>query len=343
MSAPRLGIAIPTEERLPVLRLVELARAAERGGFDTVVAGEVQGPEAMALLAAVAERTERVRIGSGVVPAATRSPALLAMGFATLASLAPGRVFAGVGVSTPAIVNGWHGRTFEPPIHFMRRFLPELRRALDGERLDTGFKLGLDLEQRVPIVVGAMGPRMIELAGELADGVFLAWCPPDEAADRVALARRGAERAGRDPNELLVMLSFFAYAGPETEAALDRMRRYVLQYAAVPTHRESFRGTIPRLDEVGEAWARGNRRRALALVDDDDARRICAIGSADDVIRRASELAAAGIDLPVMQPTAARVGDGLGPLATVEAVGQAAASVARPAPPSSPPARGGDR
>lgn len=240
----RVGVSIPVEERLPVGRLVELARAAERGGFDTVVCGEVQGPEAMALLGAIAVSTERVTLGTGVVPMATRGPVLTAMGFATLESLAPGRVFAGVGISSPLVIEGWHGRTFEPPIDYARRFLPALRRALDGERLESGYRLGLDLGHRVPIVLAAMRPRMIELAGELADGVFLTWCPPDEAEERLALARRGAERAGRDPDELLTIVSYFAYAGPEPDVQLERMRRYLVQYATVPTHRDSFRGTL---------------------------------------------------------------------------------------------------
>jgi probable F420-dependent oxidoreductase len=318
----RVGVSVPVEERLPAGRLVQLAQAAERGGFDTVVAGEVQGPEAMALLGAVAATTERITIGSGVVPMATRGPTLAAMGFATLASLAPGRVFAGVGVSSPLVVEKWHGRTFETPVPFVRRFLPELRRALDGERLASSFRLALDLEQRVPIVLAAMRPRMIELAGELADGVFLTWCPPDEAPARVALARRGAERAGRNPDDLLVIVSFFAYAGAETEASLERMRRYLVQYACVPTHRDSFAGTLEHLDEIGEAWLRGDRKRALDLVSDDEVRHISVVGTAADVVRRAAEFHAAGIELPIMVATAARAGDDAGPFATVEGVGE---------------------
>jgi alkanesulfonate monooxygenase SsuD/methylene tetrahydromethanopterin reductase-like flavin-dependent oxidoreductase (luciferase family) len=318
----RVGVSIPVEERLPATRLVELAQIAERGGFDTVVAGEVQGPEAMALLGAVAASTERITIGSGVVPMATRGAALTAMGFATLASLAPGRVFAGVGVSSPLVVEQWHGRTFEAPLPYVRRFLPELRRALDGERLDSGFRLALDVEHRVPIVLAAMRPRMIELAGELADGVFLTWCPPDEAPDRVALARRGAERAGRNPDDLLVLVSYFAYAGPESDASLERMRRYLVQYAVVPTHRDSFRGTLAHLDEIGAAWSRGDRKRALELVSDDEVQRISVVGTAEHVLRRAKEFHAAGVDLPIVLATAARAGDDVGPFATVEGVGR---------------------
>jgi probable F420-dependent oxidoreductase len=325
----RIGVSLPVEERLPAARLVELAQAAELGGFDTVVAGEVQGPEAMALLGAVAASTERITIGSGVVPMATRGATLTAMGVATLASLAPGRILVGVGVSSPLVVERWHGRTFEPPLPYVRRYLPELRRALDGERLESGFRLGLDLEQRVPIVLAAMRPRMIELAGELADGVFLTWCPPEEASARVALARRGAERAGRDPDDLLVLVSFFAYAGADTEESLERMRRYLVQYACVPTHRESFRGTLAHLDEIAESWARGDRKRALELVSDDEVQRIAVVGTAADVVRRAGEFRSAGIDLPIVLATAARAGDDAGPFATVEGVGALLAEAAR--------------
>ncbi len=318
----RLGVSIPVEERIPATRLVELAQLAERRGFDTVVCGEVQGPEAMALLGAVAAATERVTIGSGVVPMATRGPVLTAMGFATLESLAPGRVFAGVGVSSPLVVEGWHGRTFEPPVEYVRQFLPALRRVLDGERLESGFRLTLELEARVPIVLAAMRPRMIELAGALADGVFLTWCPPGEAEERAALARRGAERAGRDPDELLVLVSYFAYAGPEPDVQLERMRRYLVQYATVPTHRDSFRGTLGNFDAIGEAWARGDRQRALELVSDEEVRHISVVGSAEDVVQRAREFHAAGIDLPILVAVAARPGDDAGPFATVEGVGR---------------------
>ncbi len=318
----RLGVSIPVEEKLTALRLVELAKLAERGGFDTVVAGEVQGPEAMALLGAVAVSTERITIGTGVVAMQPRGATMTGMGFATLASLAPGRVWAGIGVSSPMVVEQWHGREFAAPLQYVREYVPHLRKTLDGERLDTGFKLTLDNEHRVPIILAAMRPKMIELAGEVADGVFLTWCPPDEAEERVALARRGAERAGKNPDDLLVIVSFFAYAGPETDAALDRMRRYLVQYGCVPTHRDSFIGTMKNLDAVGEAWARGDRKGALELVSDDEVRHITVVGDAEDVVRRAAEYHAAGIDLPIMVATAARQGDELGPFATVEAVGK---------------------
>jgi probable F420-dependent oxidoreductase len=326
----RLGVSIPVEEGLSLEQLVGLAEAAERHGYGTVVAGEVAGPDVFALLAAIASRTERVTLGTGVVPLATRSPALLAMGFQSVASLAPGRVIAGVGVSSPTVIERWHGREFAPPLAYVREALPALRAALDGERLGVdgehvrsqGFRLTLPPGPRVPIVLGAMRPRMIRLAGELADGAFLTWCPPEEAAEGVELLREGARSVGRDPDELLVIASFFAYAGSELEQARERMRRYVVQYASVSTHRDSFARSIANLDEVEAAWRAGDRKRALSLVSDEAVDRLTPLG-ADAAVRRARDLHAAGIDLPVMVVTAATPGDAAGPLATIEAVAAA--------------------
>jgi len=296
----------------------------------------VAGPDAVGLLSVVASRTERVQIITGVLPMGTRSPALQAMGFQTLASLAPGRVIAGVGISSPIVVERWHGHTFHPPLAYAREFLPAFRTALDGERLEVGgaylrsdgFKTTLPAGERIPIVLAAMRPRMIRLAGELADGAFLTWCPPVEAAEQAVSCRDAAAAAGKDPGELLMMASFFGYAGPGLEEARERMRRYVLQYAMVPTHRDSFVRAVPNLPEIEAAWQAGDRKAALALVSDASVDQMAAIG-ADAVAQRVADLNAAGIELPIMVTVAARFGDGDGPLATIHAAAGALGLEAR--------------
>lgn len=326
----RLAIAVPVEESLPLSTLVGFATAAEERGYDAVFAGEVAGPDAFALLAAAAVSTTRVKLGTSVLPMVTRGAPLLAMGFQSIASLAPGRVLAGVGVSSPTVVERWHGHTFAPPLRYAREFLPAFRSALDGERLEVGgefvrsdgFRTTLPPAPRIPILLAAMRPKMIGLAGELADGAVLTWCPPDEAAAQVELLRDGARRAGRDPAELLVTATFFAYAGAELDVARERMRRYVMQYASVSTHRDSFAGSIPNLEEVEAAWRAGDRKTALSLISDESVDRLTPLG-ADAAAHRARELSAAGIDLPIMVVTASRVGDAEGPLATIHAVADA--------------------
>ena len=128
----QVAITLPVEDGLPAADYVALAELAERCGYDAVLAGEVAGPEVFSLLGMIAARTTSIRIGSGIVGIYARPPALTAMGFATLASCAPGRVIAGLGTSSPIIVEGWYGRPFGHPVATAGEFITVLRQALTG-------------------------------------------------------------------------------------------------------------------------------------------------------------------------------------------------------------------
>ncbi|HTX13103.1 MAG TPA: LLM class flavin-dependent oxidoreductase [Solirubrobacteraceae bacterium] len=321
----RAGVTVPVEEGLAVRQLQDLAWATNAGGFHTVLAGEVSGPDVFALLAAIAAVAPDVRLGTGVVPTTTRSLASLAMGFATLSSLAPGRVLAGLGVSSPTVVEDWHGRPFPPPITFTREFVPAFRAALAGERVEVdskhlrvrGFRLTLPPSEPVPLMLAAMNPRMLHLAGALGDAVQLTWCPPDEVPALVAQVREGARAAGRDPETVEIVASFFGYAGNRPELALERYRRFVLAYALQGTHRSAFLRSIPEIEEAARRWSHGDRAGALRLVGDDAVHRLCAIGR-DALPERVDALHAAGVDTPVLLPAGAEPGDFEGSLASIE-------------------------
>lgn len=321
----RVGVTVPVEEGLSIPQLQELARAANDGGCHTVLAGEVSGPDVFALLAAVAGVAPDVRLGTGIVPATTRSLASLAMGFATLNSIAPGRVLAGLGVSSRTVVERWHGRPFPPPIEFMRGFVPAFRAALAGERVQIdsehlrvgGFRLTLLPAEPVPVMLAAMNPRMLRLAGELGDAVQLTWCPPDEVPALVAQVREGALAAGRDPETVEIVASFFGYAGTRPELALERYRRFVLAYALQGTHRSAFLASIPEIEEADRRWSTGDRAGALRLVGDDAVHRLCAVGS-EALLARVIALRDAGIDTPVLLPAGAEPGDFEGSLESIE-------------------------
>jgi alkanesulfonate monooxygenase SsuD/methylene tetrahydromethanopterin reductase-like flavin-dependent oxidoreductase (luciferase family) len=165
-------------------------------------------------------------------------------------------------------------------------------------------------------MLAAMNPRMLRLAGELADAVQLTWCPPDEVPALVATVHEGARAAGRDPGEIEVVASFFGYGGPREDEARERYRRYVLAYSQQPTHRAAFERSLPRLDEIDALWAAGDRAEALELVDDAALERLAAVG-ADAVAERARRLREAGVDVPVVLPAGAATGDYEGALATV--------------------------
>jgi alkanesulfonate monooxygenase SsuD/methylene tetrahydromethanopterin reductase-like flavin-dependent oxidoreductase (luciferase family) len=169
-----------------------------------------------------------------------------------------------------------------------------------------------------------MNPKMLRLAGRVADGVFLTWSPPDEVAAKLALVREGEREAGRDPGSVWAMASFWSYAGDRFDDAMARMRRLVLQYAMVPTHAGSFAAAFPDLAKTTALWRAGDRRGALALVPDEVVHRLCAVGDGATVADRARALREAGIALPVLLTPGAEPGDLEGPLQTVARTAEAA-------------------
>jgi len=162
----------------------------------------------------------------------------------------------------------------------------------------------------------ALGDRMLALAGTVADGAFLAWCPPGEVATKRAVVHEAARAAGRDPDSVELVCSFWGYAGDRPDEARERMRRAVLAYAMVPTHQHCFAGCFPRLTEAAEAWAAGDRREALDCVDDAVVEAVCAVGE-DAVRRRVAEYRDVGIDTPILLPTGVMPGDSEGSMQTV--------------------------
>jgi probable F420-dependent oxidoreductase len=322
----KLGVTMPVEDGLSAPQLVELAHVAEHCGADTVLCGEVAGPEVMAFLGALAVSTERVRLASGIIPSYTRTPALTAMGFATLSSLAPGRVVAGVGASSPVVVGRWHGLPFDAPLTRTREFVEALRACLGGGKVDYSgtrlelhdFRLATDPAAAVPIWLAAINPRMLRLAGAIADGVFLTWSRPDEIPAQVAAVRAGAEQAGRDPARIEVVASFWGYAGPAADRARERLRRVVLSYATVPTHAAAFAAAFPGLGAATEAWNAGDRAGALGLVPDRAVDELCAVGEdGKETAEMSRRFHDAGVDLVVLLPIGTGRGDHDGPFTTV--------------------------
>lgn len=326
----RIGLTLPIDDGLGVPEYVRLALAAEDAGFDSVWVGEVAGPEVFSLLGVLAASTSRIRLGTGIAGVYPRSAALAAMGFATLSSAAPGRVLAGLGASSPMIVTDWHGREFDAPLATVEGYVAALRAAWAGERVHVarprteGFRASLLPSEPPPVVLAAMNPGMLRLAGRIADGVFLTWSPPEEVAAKLALVREGERAAGREPGTVWAMASYWGYAGDRVAEATERMRRFVLQYAMVPTHRGSFARVVAELDRATELWQAGDRKGALALVPDVAVHRLCAIGDGDAVAGRAAALRDAGIDLPVVLTPGAVPGDLDGPLHTIARTASAA-------------------
>ena len=206
----RIGVAFtPFETRADVI--LRLANRAESLGFDRVDIAEGWTHDSTILLAQVAERTERIGLGTSVISAWGRTPATIALCAGSLQRCSRGRFSLGIGASSPPLTEGFHGVTWERPILRLRETLTAVRALLSGNRQPNPadgarpLRLGVAPEQPVPIVLAALSPESIRLSGELADG----WAPFLWARSRVddgrALLKEGESRSElRSPTRVSV-------------------------------------------------------------------------------------------------------------------------------------------
>jgi len=299
---------------------MEYATYAEQRGFEAVWQADSRlVRDAVVPMAAFATCTDTLKIGSGVVDCWTRNPARLASTFSTLDDLAPGRVILGIGAWWEPLASKV-GVQRRRPLKAMREIVEACRALLadetvtyDGEfvQLD-GVELDYVYQERrpkdVPIYIGATGDRMLELTGEIADGVVLNYLVSPEynrrAMDRLA---DGAARAGRSVDDLdrpqLVVCSV-----AETRAeALDSARLMVTQYLGQQPHIMKASG-VPEslLEEIGRVltWPATHEQvvEASRLVPDDVVQMICAAGTADEVQEKVAQYMADGCTCPILYP-----------------------------------------
>jgi len=205
MSSRPLAVSVmPLENRREAL--MGLAVAADRAGYDAFFLPESWTYDMTLVLAEAAVKTERIRLGTGILSVWSRSPGTLAMAAATLASLSGGRFVLGLGASTPQLTEGLHDVKFGPPVAQMRRVVTQVRALLRGDRIPlavaTGarpLKLNVPPAPGVPICLAALADASIRLAGELADGWAPFLYPWSQLRAGEELLREGAARAGGRP------------------------------------------------------------------------------------------------------------------------------------------------
>jgi probable F420-dependent oxidoreductase len=287
----RTGVTVPFTG-VPLSGLPGLARRAEEVGYDSLWSQEATELDGFTPLVIAAEHTERVRIVTGIVSVYTRGPALLAQSATALAELSNGRFTLGLGASSNVIVEQWNGIPFERPLQRVRETVDYLRRAFAGERVDGGFKLNPPPAQPIPIVLAALRDRMLGVAREHADGAFTNFLP-------LSGVSQVADAFGAPDKELACR--FFSIDGPEDEAVATATRVFVA-YATVPVYHEFFRwlGWGKEIDPVVEAWADGDRKRALELAPERLVREIFLLGSIEAQRERLALFAEAGIDTAVL-------------------------------------------
>ena len=313
MTAPaRLDLASPGRT---VAENVDLALLAEECGWGGVWLAETTGLDAVAGAAAVAARLASGRVGTAIVPMQTRGPMLLAMAAASIGPVAPGGFVLGLGTSTPLIVEDWHATPWgESPLALARECVDLTRRFLRGERVTTESgrwryrraQLGTRPPPRAPIYLAALNDKMLELAGEIADGVvlnFVTVADVRHARERVAA---GAARAGRSLDDFEIVVFFRATVTGDYEQARARYQRELLTYIMAPVYQHMFarEGWKEACREVQTLWRARERQQALDAVPEALIRERALIGEVDALRERLGAYAAAGMDSAIATPVA---------------------------------------
>jgi probable F420-dependent oxidoreductase len=311
----RLAITLPAPG-LDARACVELGRKAEREwGYDAIWLAETQGPDSFALAGALALATERVALGTAIVPVYNRTPAVLAMSAATVQQLSGGRFVLGLGSSSHAIIGDWNGVPFERPLAHVREAVAILRQALAGEKTDfagevlhsRGFRLGNVPRERVPIYLGALREKMLRLAGEIGDGLVVNLFPLSALPRMLAAYRAGAGAAGRDAAEDEVVCRFQVLVTDDLPYARNLVRLAFGGYVAAPVYNRFFAwcGFEDEARAVAQAFARRDRAGVAAAMSDAMVDRIAILGPAEKCRAELAAFVAAGVTTPVLSPLAA--------------------------------------
>jgi probable F420-dependent oxidoreductase len=242
-------------------------------GYTDFWSSEANGTDGFTPLALAAAWTTGTRLGTAIIPASTRGPALLAQSIAALAEAAPGRVAVGIGTSSNVIVENWNGIPFEKPFQRTRDTVRFLRAALTGEKVDMqtetftvkGFRLARVPEIQPQLLIAALRPGMLKLAGAESDGAIINWL----SADDVSRVSPIVQEAGGGGKEIVARI--FVCPNADADSVRRGARMAIAAYLNVPVYAafHEWLGNGPKLQGMWDAWKAGDRKAALAEISDE--------------------------------------------------------------------------
>jgi probable F420-dependent oxidoreductase len=291
---------------------IERARLADRLGYASVYTTHVAARDSLTVLMAYAAATERINLGPGVLPIYSRTPVATAQQAATIDEYSHGRMVLGLGVSHKVTVENWYGVKLERPLRAMREYIGVVRAAFrgedppEGEIFPTRFHfMGYEPRPDIPIYAAALSPRMLRLAGEIADGAMLWLCNPSYIRDVVLPeVTAGRERAGKTLDGFDIVAAVPSAVTDDRTSAYEIMRNDLVTYWNLPFYRamierSGFGEDIARFDEGMQA---GDMERAKAAISDRFLDELTAIGSPEDVRAGIRRYAEAGALSPCVGP-----------------------------------------
>ena len=305
MSATSLGVTFGSLGVLGPKAVTEIAINAQTLGYKSFWTVEANGTDAMSLLGAVSHAAPKLDLATGIIPIQLRTPALTAMTAATLQALNPDAdVLLGIGVSAPGILMQHGERATDKPIGMMREYVALLRECLSGEPVTfegdyfraKRFRLGVRLGERKPkIIMAALNPQMLKLAGEVADGVLLNYLPASHVGTSIEQVRKGGNAK---------IYAYVHAAVGDFERSAKSARKDLFNYAMADGYARMFSqaGFEDEIKELRARQAEKDREGALAAVSERMIQAIDFIGNEPEVTDFVKSYVDAGVEHPVLMP-----------------------------------------
>jgi len=302
---------------LPARSCAKLAQSAEAKGLHSIWTYEILGRDAFTVLASMALATERIQLATGLINLFIRTPTLTAMSALSIDEISHGRMNLGLGVSYATALSRRHSITAEKPFTHLKEYIEIIRGIASEEKFNyqgkifqyKNFKLGYKpVRSRVPIIIGAHNPKMLEFAGEVADGVLLNGITIGEVPFFLNHIEIGAKRAGRKLEDIEVASFFNCCADESSEGRMKELRKRIGWFLVMPhilnrLKRTGFRSEAIQAEEMIKS---GKEDNITDVATDAMLKELFVADPPNKILQRIEEFRAAGITLPVLFPTPIR-------------------------------------
>jgi alkanesulfonate monooxygenase SsuD/methylene tetrahydromethanopterin reductase-like flavin-dependent oxidoreductase (luciferase family) len=307
----RISIGINWQGEFEREKIFERVKIADDAGVDSVFVAEAWGRDAFTLLTQLAERTKRVKLGTGIVNYYSRTPAALAQHFATLDELSEGRMVIGLGSSSANVVEHFHGVKFEPTLARMRDTITIINMLMANQNLvytskvfmpmERGFTLRFQpVRDHIPVYVASFRPKAVKVVAEIADGWMPTMIPIQQAKAQTDQFLGYVKDAGRDPSQMTVRFLGVTVA-KDKERAIQGAKAgtafYIARMGDFYYRQLSDMGRADEANEIRRAWKEGGSGGGIAAVSDELSNSLGFAGSVGECRDRLDEEAAAGINL----------------------------------------------
>jgi probable F420-dependent oxidoreductase len=307
----RIAVTLPAGPRIE--DTIKRIQWTEDNGIPDVWFSDSGAPDTLTQVAAIAHHTQNVRVGVAVTPVYTRSPSVLAASANVIGQVLPGRFVMGIGSSSQTIMGQWNGIPLEKPLTRVKETAQLVKTMLSGEKTDfdgeTLFSRGYrqaPMENPPPVYIGALRPKMIEMAAEVGDGVIFNLWPQGALPKMMEAVKKGAEKAGKDWQDVEIVNRAMVLCTDDKAYGRNLFRAAFGPYYATPVYNKflAWAGYSDAADTITEGWAEKDREKTGGALTDELIDEIGIIGTEEEIQARIQADADGGVHTHIIAPLA---------------------------------------